>query len=467
VDGQRFDELARILGVSLNRKRFLAFLAGVAAPLAAGRALDDVDAKNGKKQRHTKKNKTARRGKAHAPQDADRPVSAQGGDSVCDAFCSGDAPNPQFCGAFGNCGSDADCIAQNPDRPICCTALPGCGGTGEGACCSAVACAGTCTKDSDCPPACVCDEAAGQCRTVTCGGPCFKESDCDPLAGCTCVFPSRSGSVGVEQQLGQCILGTCGGTCIKDSDCSNRAEGCLCDIDPTTGDGLCVTVSCAGACSKDADCPTLDGCFCASGTCQTICAGRCLKTSDCADLPNCVCNLPPGGPVAGAGILPGSCGAPNICPGVCDNNAQCTQQGADSCVCFLGAGVNVADVSSEGSNGLCGECHTLNHVCNASTECCGQLVCLNGTCQRKPTPPASGRRARRCNKHGKSCHADHDCCAQGVCYHGKCGEKDTHCDTDGECARGYSCVGGDLTGSHKRCRKNGRRRKNKRGKHRK
>jgi hypothetical protein len=196
-----------------------------------------------------------------------------------------------------------------------------------------------------------------------------------------------------------------------------------------------------------------------------LCLGECFKTSDCPDVSGCVCNIPRGG-------IGGECGPPTTCPGNCDSNLQCTQQGADNCVCFLGTGVNVADVSSEGFRGRCGTCHAVGLTCNATTECCGQLVCqiaagqTTGTCQLKPTPPPSSKRARRCHKHGRSCHADHDCCAQGVCYHGKCGEKDSHCDTDGECARGYSCVGGDLTGSHKRCRKNGRRRQNKRGKHR-
>jgi hypothetical protein len=369
MDGQRFDELARVLGLALNRKRFLGLLAGVVVPVAAGGS--------GEAGARSKNNRGKRR-------------------------------------------------KQNRQRDVA-------GVDAQGA---VLICFGTCAKDTDCPEVadCVCDESLGRCVTVTCGGRCTKDTDCPPLAGCECSIPTAAAEVGAEQQ------------------------------------GLCVTATCGGFCSKDSDCPESPGCICDESTrqCVTIaCAGSCFKDSDCGLLPNCVCNLPPVLQAGAEGPLVGTCGPPNVCPGLCDNNAQCTQQGADSCVCFLGAGVNVADVSSEGANGLCGECHTLNHVCNASTECCGQLVCLNGTCQRKPTPPASGRRARRCNKHGRSCHVDRDCCAQGVCYHGKCGEKDTHCDTDSECARGYRCVGGDLTGSHKRCRKNGRRRKNKRGKHRK
>jgi hypothetical protein len=99
--------------------------------------------------------------------------------------------------------------------------------------------------------------------------------------------------------------------------------------------------------------------------------------------------------------------------------------------------------------GTCGTCLTLDATCDATTECCGQLVCRNGRCRKKKNP--SGR----CAKHGESCKRDSGCCAQGRCYGGKCGEKNTHCDHQYECAKGYKCVGGKWPGDHRRCRKRG------------
>ncbi|MGH2618558.1 MAG: Dickkopf N-terminal cysteine-rich domain-containing protein, partial [Thermomicrobiales bacterium] len=167
-----------------------------------------------------------------------------------------------------------------------------------------------------------------------------------------------------------------------------------------------------------------------------------------------VCTIEPGGTV-------GSCGQPEQCPGACDDNTDCREQGGDACVCFLGIStVNddlVAHVIAEGNGGACGECRGAGQSCDASTECCGQLICRNGTCARKRQPKPK-RNRKRCAKHGHGCSQDGGCCAQAICYRGRCGEKDTHCDSDRECARGYTCVGGQLTGGHRRCRRKGRKR---------
>jgi hypothetical protein len=225
-----------------------------------------------------------------------------------------------------------------------------------------------------------------------------------------------------------------------------------------------VTVTCGGDCAKDTDCPTLAGCFCEisdsvqrvgaeglqlPGQCRTaVCGGPCVKDSDCEPATGCVCDEN-----EGLCITVG-------CGGTCQANSDCPED--DGCVCFLG--VNTADavavdaVIAEGFIAQCGACRTTGQSCAASSECCGQLVCLSGgTCGHKPRPKPN----RRCHKHGGSCHSDHDCCAQGSCYKGQCGEKDTHCNNDGECAQGYRCVGGPLAPSHRRCRKNGRRKRNK------
>jgi hypothetical protein len=412
MDGQRFDDLTRLLGVSLHRKRFLAFVAAaVAATPLVG---ETVAAKKGKRRKR-------RRGGG---------VVTQGSNGVCDTLCSGTGPDPQFCGSFGNCGSDEDCILQDPSRPICCT-TGSCGGAGEGACCSAPVCGGFCDKDADCPEVedCICDESENRCVTQTCGGSCTKTADCQDLPGCSCEFPANGLAVGGEgEPLGQCVTATCGGFCEKDADCPEVA-GCVCD----ESENECVTITCAGLCFKDADCPDLENC-------------------------SCTINISPTR-VGAEGIIPGSC-VSEACPGDCSSNPDCTEQGEGNCVCFFGVGVDVAsasEVAAEGDNGgSCGACLAQGAACDASTECCGQLVCDAGRCQRKRKPND------RCHKHGGSCRRDNDCCAQAVCFKGKCGEKDTHCKNDSECAQGYRCQGGPLSPGHRRCRKNGRRGRNRR-----
>ena len=393
MDGQRFDDLARVLGVSTTRKRFMAAVAGLVGVGAAVRDLERVEAsKRGKKRKR-------RSGT----------VGAQGG-GVCDALCSGSGPDSRFCGSIGNCGSDDDCIQQDPSRPICCT-TGNCGGTGEGACCSAPTCAGPCDKGS-CPDieGCICDFDTNSCVSVLCGGECFKDTDCPPLAGCTCELPNGQEARAAGGPAGP-DLGAQGAT-------------------GPTGPGQCVTQTCGGPCQKDSDCPTAaGGCICEelSGECVTV-----------------------------------------SCPGRCNDNVDCREQGQDECACILFIDRS-ADVGTQGEAGRCGVCRGVADPCSATTECCGQLVCesgnnagldaegfmIDGTCRRKKDPP------KHCKQHGQACREDNDCCAQGVCYKGKCGEKDTHCNNDGECARGYRCQGGPLAPGHRRCRKNGRKRRNK------
>ena len=214
-------------------------------------------------------------------------------------------------------------------------------------------------------------------------------------------------------------------------------------------------------CRKDSDCSDTPGCTCNTTThqCVTVgCGGPCQEESDCPDLTGCMCVIPEGETI-------GFC-VTQVCPGTCSSNEDCVS-GLDDCVCFLGPGVDVAAVHAEGPapEGDCAECLGLDEPCNASSECCGQLVCVPnsqspglGFCEPKPKPDHH----HHCQKHGQRCHRDNDCCAQGTCYRGKCGEKDTHCHHDNECARGYHCVGGNLSAGHRRCRRNGHHKKHRR-----
>jgi hypothetical protein len=274
--------------------------------------------------------------------------------------------------------------------------------------------------------------------------------------------------VQVAGNLSLCQTETCGNHCEKGQCGEVEGDSCVCDLERN----LCVTIACPGFCEDNADCTEQgqDNCVCffgpgvnvtdvsiagpaAPGSCGTcLPAGHeCDASTECCG--QLVCDLDTNLCVTVS------------CPGSCQDNADCTEQGADDCVCFFGVGVDVTDVSIEGLDGRCDTCLPNGQTCNASTECCGQLVCLNGRCQQKPQPKPKPKRDRRCHKHGQSCTGDNNCCGQGICFGGKCGEKDTHCDHDSECARGFVCVGGRDTGGHRRCRRRGRnvRRKKNRG----
>jgi hypothetical protein len=360
MDAHRFDELTRLLGVSLTRKRALAFLTGAVAPLTLA-ASPEAHAKRRRKRRR-----------------ADAGLAAQGG--------------------------------------------------------------------------------------IICGTPCESVSDCGSCDAAVCFDPDDQNGVmveGVNGATGVC-LSECDSLCFSDEDCAGFAGSCTCFEEHCLCDEVCGD-TCAGACFSDGDCADAPGCVCTVNTparvgaegivgqCVTVCAGTCLKDADCADAQDCACLIP-------TGQTTGVCGQPEQCPGDCATNAECRQQGQGNCVCFLGVDTideeAVARVIAEGNGGLCGECRGGGQSCGASTECCGQLVCRNGACARKRKP----QRKTRCAKHGHGCTQDAGCCAQAICYRGKCGEKDTHCKSNRECARGYTCAGGRLTGGHRRCRRQGRRR---------
>lgn len=120
-------------------------------------------------------------------------------------------------------------------------------------------------------------------------------------------------------------------------------------------------------------------------------------------------------------------------------------------------------VNADGNGGECGTCLGDGTPCDASSECCGQLVCLtSGVCGRKPANQNPGG----CRQHGGGCQKDAECCGgQTACFKGVCSEKDTDCRNDGDCAPGYRCQGGTLSDNHRRCRKNGKKRQNKKKKH--
>ena len=328
-------------------------------------------------------------------------------------------------------------------------------------------CEGFCESDEDCSSAegCFCDVYTNRCVTSICGGFCARQDDCPPASGCACQGGAGREDPGAEGAVaGMCGIGVCSGFCDTGGVCPD-APGCICDAETNQ----CVTVLCGGTCETSTDCGDLGACLCITGSvgpgiCTLVCKSSCAKDADCPAISGCVCDTELG-----------ACIAPPTCPDSCVTNPECAEQGADDCVCVLD--FNTADrarmvkaLAELTPAGSCEVCRGVDQACVSSSECCGQLVCQgsgpvevsgipgSSACQRKPWPKPKDR----CQRHGGPCRRDGDCCAQGSCYKGRCGEKDTHCHNDGECATGYRCQGGPLAPGHRRCRKNGRRNRNRR-----
>ena len=189
MDGQRFDELARLFSAPLNRKRFLAIYRRLAS---ASAALSDDGA--------AKKRKKRNRGNG-----GDGNVDLQGANGgACSGFCT----------------KDVEC----PDSPDCICDLD----TNR---CQTVLCGGECLKDIDCGElarvhlragrrkfaavrdrdlrqvlaqkgqcgdvagdSCVCDFETDLCVTIACPGLCEDNADCNRAGpGQLCLLPRRRG----------------------------------------------------------------------------------------------------------------------------------------------------------------------------------------------------------------------------------------------------------------------------------
>lgn len=173
------------------------------------------------------------------------------------------------------CAKECDC-----DNPTC-PEGQSCYRTDDG--CICVGCSGPCLTDTDCDPACGCEN--NECVPNPCNNPCTSGEDCDPGCGCLnnrCV-PCEGSCTGTpnsdcEQKDGcRCNGGNCEGepcnkACIEADDCE---DGCGCQGDRCTD---CSTVSCA----TNLDCPF--GCYCDQGTSKckaNPCPDPCSSGADC------------------------------------------------------------------------------------------------------------------------------------------------------------------------------------------
>jgi hypothetical protein len=258
MDGQRFDQLARLVGQGASRRNVVKGLLGL---IAGGVG-----------------------------------VALKGERALAGCQSLGMECNPEI---IGHCCGNI-CLPTIGDGPAytcqrpCSSVGDPCSTTGEGGlldCCAGYVCTEgvcaeigpqVCSADTDCDPCHACIDGA---CVWQCAGVC---ESCDASSGAhgTCVFDCRasdSGS-GCCESNGTCSqeTGTCQvpAECAVDADC--LANGGVDGVPPICCNGTCVDAECCGD-DTDGRCST--GSTCTEGVCVSTCSGD----GDCAS-GTCCCN---------------------------------------------------------------------------------------------------------------------------------------------------------------------------------
>lgn len=310
MDGQRFDELTRLIGSGTTRRRILKLIGGGAA---AGLL---------------------------------RPGAARAG------FCTG---------AGDSCAVDQTCCSQSCVDEVC-----QCSGTGspcidDGDCCANNECIENicsfcriegiaCEDDSDCCVGLSCDGDSGLCA-VSCGGEldrCVTDDDC--CAGYACVSDGGKGlfcfALPAECEIDgdcdpcyACEFGTCVWQC--ETTCGVCNEG-VCGTDCRAGEG-------------DSCCGAGEICNQSNGVCDPE-----APEAECEVDADCVVGA--AGDVEAAICCAGACRQLECCIDDADPNARC----ADGATCFEGICVHACKDDADCAGGACccedGSCYA---------ECCG------------------------------------------------------------------------------------------------
>src|SRR6476661_1007010 len=416
MDGQCFDDLARLIGSGATRRRVLQALAGGVGSFLLG----------------------------------NNPARAQ---------CT----NPDTCQADSEC-----CLGYACDAPssTCTEVLPDpCGSDGV-----------SCASDADC---CIGSCIGGICQCQAAGGPCTVASECCLLDGQTMCINGACGTCHTDGAVctatadccqGECFQGVCA-TCRGDSspcadpseccngDCFNgicvscRQTGNPCDAGHVCCGGFCVGGACVTC--KDSGSACADASECCSGDCYNgACAAcrppgaQCTDGTTCCGAAGCV-----HGVCTGCGPLEVPCpDYANCCIGECVGGVTCTpcRDERDTCLedahccsgtCFHGRcarceGTGAScTTSADCCSGIClqtdaglhcaGECRGANVACVDNSSCCSDS-CLNGRC----TAP--------------TCSTDADCGFDQDCNRGICRVQGVETPTTGECQRDSDCAPGQL-----------------------
>lgn len=485
MDGDRFDECVRRLGIAVHRRGLLAqvsVLAGLVAP-----ALAWLEADAGKKKRKKRKKRRKRR--------KNQPRGLPGLHPIC---------NPKAVKNVPMCHVPPG----NPENAhVVCIAPSGCNGHDihEGDCvCGTVP--ADCLKDGQPFPQCV----TGRCRPngdcaptgQTCGGACDLGD-----------FPCPQPPVGNVSNC-RCLLGGEAGACV---DCPT-ARTCgleCCPVGQICCDGACIDASsvcggiCGNICASEETCcgdqcvPTADLCPDCSTICEgaeVCCSNACVTGQECCEDAQCeeicetgICDdgtcirtpVPPGeqGPFCNnpgevcclQGDEPVCCQDGEICiesgcclPLTCDDfpdtvcgpqDDGCGGQTAD-CPCPAGQVC--------GTDGICFfpecipepievacaglQCGPASDGCGTDYncgDCTSRKQCVSGVCK------ASKR--KRClgsGLAGQPCGGKCKCRGQRRCHNGSCcesqGDGSVHCTANSDCCPGLMCAR-RRPGQHKVC----------------
>jgi hypothetical protein len=362
MDGQRFDNLARLFGSGTSRRRLLKLLGGGLAATVMTR-----------------------------PARALAGSCGAAGDS-----CGADLP--QCCGGL-ECNVTETC---QPFQPQC--GFEGSACVGDGDCCSGKCCDGTCHENYACCPT---DFTS---PSPDCG---FSET-CDNNGLCTPLPCAVHGSACTAD--GDCCEGICcGNSCRSGAACcwEDGASTTHCSIGEfCSGDGVCVPEPICGVegtgCAFDGDC--CQG-KCCDGTCRMSYAccpiEATLQSPDCGFSETCDSNgacapiacVGEGASCANAGCCEGLTCVADVCEAAgsagCESDDDCaaTAGEAVAAICCGGACVQLeCCIDADDPNERCGAgetcfegicdpvCTVEEDACSSSSECCKDLSCIDGVC---------------------------------------------------------------------------------------
>ena len=444
MDANRFDRLARVLGVAGSRRATLsALVTALSAPL-----LGDDDAEAGRRRRkrgHDRDRRGRRHDRSRSTVEAEKKKKKKkkkgcpGGKTKCGKKCvdtKADAANCGGCGracaAPGSCETgvctcpggvfcddvcvqggvccDADDCAAQPCKTAACTDnqcvySPV---VGHVACDGGICCDGECIIDGECC-------ATGDCNILTCQTVECDANECvyaNAAPGTECDGGICCAGVCIDPETNNDNCGACGAVCVAPDTCIDGECDCITDC---SGGKICGPDGCNGqcpaGCGPNQSC-TNGGtqCVCDFASCEDACCaegeiccnGECQEF-DCCDSQQCA---NPAFPI---------CGDTHSCR-VCTDGDECVAVGKGNLCC----------------NGQCasGDC-CIEEDC-APLACTTQVECFGNTCLYTPEP------------NGTVCSDDQDpgiCCsgtcrvAAECCTDTECTRDDPFCDANGQCVQ--------------------------------
>jgi hypothetical protein len=353
MDGQRFDDLARLIGSGASRRRVLTVLTGGLGSLWLGKG-------------------------------------------AARAQCA----NPETCQTDGDCCDRFTCDAESS----ACVAPPSCHPTGEACAADAECCVGSCLGGmcAACSrPGAACTDEVGCCGSAGCvDGICVGcgplERPCPDYDHCClgeCLWQELC--VGCLDQRDQCYedANCCnGGSCFQGRCAICSGINAPCTASSECCSGLCLETDvdgfrCVGEC-RGAGVACVENQSCCSGLCEfSVCTSpACVSHDDCGFDGRCVNEVCiPLGSIGPGGYL---CEDDSFCqPGlICELDRSGYGTCLEPCIPIHQACPSPGLECCNGrvcTNGQCEEltCVQESDACSADPDCCAGLNCVDGACQ--------------------------------------------------------------------------------------